>query len=96
MPPLEHIYLDSRFKTSDLKSHAEFSYDLGSSYDCPDKTPFYIDDVNIPNAWYSVEEGKNNMLYLRWKDETHDIMVDDIIPFPSNICDGDEFVKALN
>jgi len=92
MLPVKKMYIDSRWK-----SHRDFNYEFGSNnYDMPNNTSFYIDDVNIPNSWYSIEHEKNNKLYLRWKDEDNDVIVDDILEFPSKTYDGDEFVKELN
>jgi hypothetical protein len=31
----------------------------------PDNTGFYIDEVAIPVSWYTIEEGRNNELYVR-------------------------------
>ena len=31
----------------------------------PDNTGFYIDDVAIPVSWYTIEEGRNNELFVR-------------------------------
>ena len=59
------IYIDSRFKTSDSVSHTDFKYDLGMSVNMPDGAHFSTDDVNIPNSWYSVEQGVNSLLYVR-------------------------------
>ena len=30
----------------------------------PDNSVFYIDDVSIPNAWYVIEEGIHDKLYI--------------------------------
>ena len=55
MLPIKNIYLDSRFRTSDSKSNADFKRDLGTSYYMPNNTSFFMDDVNISNTWYSID-----------------------------------------
>jgi hypothetical protein len=65
MLPFKKIYIDSRFKTSDSASHTDFKYDLGMSVNMPDGAHFYVDDVNIPNSWYSIEKGMNSKMYIR-------------------------------
>jgi len=96
MLKIKKIYVDSRWKTADSKSHTDFYYDLGNTYDLPENTSFYIDDINIPNSWYSIEENVNNNMYLAWKEPVTNIDKFSIISLPSNIYDGDEFIKALN
>jgi len=96
MLKIKKIYVDSRFKTADSKSHTDFYYDLANTYDMPNNTSFYIDDVNIPNAWYSIEENVNNKMYLRWLDPATKTYTDRIIKLPSKIYNGDDFVAALN
>jgi len=97
MLKIQKIYVDSRWKTPDSVSHTDFNYEFaGNNYDLPNNTSFYIDDVNIPNSFYSIEHEVNNKLYLRWKDEDNNVIVDDILEFPSKTYDGDEFFKELN
>lgn len=96
MLKIKKIYIDSRWKTADSKSHTDFYYDLGNTYDMPENTSFYIDDVNIPNSWYSIEENVNNNMYLAWREPATNTEMFSLISLPSKIYDGDEFVKALN
>jgi len=93
--PIKKIYIDSRFTSSDSKSHTDFSYDLGTTFSMPNNNSFYMDDVNIPNSWYSVEENRNNRMYFRWKDKGSNLMRDEILYLPTNTYDGDLFVSAL-
>ena len=46
MLPVKKIYIDSRFKTTDSKSHTDFKYDLGTAFTMPDGKHFYVDNVN--------------------------------------------------
>ena len=66
MLPVKKIYIDSKFKTADSKSHTDFYVDLGTSFFMPQGTSYYVEDVNIPNSWFSIEEGMNNKLYVRY------------------------------
>ena len=95
MLKIKKIYVDARWKTADSKSHTYFCYDLGNTYDMPENTSFYIDDINIPNSWYSIEENVNNNNCLAWREEpVTNSETFSIISLPSNIYDGDEFIKA--
>lgn len=64
MLPIKKLYLDSRFKSGDSASDSDFKVDLPTTLLMPQNTVFYIDDVSIPVSWYTVEEGRNNKLYL--------------------------------
>ena len=90
------IYIDSRFKTSDSVSHTDFKYDLGLSVNMPDGAHFYMDDVNIPNTWYSVEQGMNSKLYVRVL-----FVLDEagikyyIIDIPSDVYNSESFTLMI-
>jgi hypothetical protein len=96
MLPFKKIYIDSRFKTSDSASHTDFKYDLGMSVNMPDGAHFYVDDVNIPNSWYSIEKGMNSKMYFRVL-FVLDILGyrDLVIDIPSEIYNGDSFVAMV-
>lgn len=64
MLPVKKIYIDSRFRTPDSKSHTDFKYDLGTAFNMPEGAHYYMDDVNIPNSWWSVEQDINSKLYF--------------------------------
>lgn len=67
------------------------------SFNMPDGSHFYMDDVNIPNSWYSVEQSMNNKMYFRYpvvmeEDVGHrDIIVD----VPSEIFNSESFQIML-
>ena len=65
MLPIKKIYIDSRYKSGDSASDSNFYIDLPINLMMPDNTGFYIDDVAIPVSWYTIEEGRNNELYVR-------------------------------
>ena len=65
MLPIKKIYVDSRYKSGDSASDSNFYIDLPINMMMPDNTGFYIDDVAIPVSWYTIEEGRNNELFVR-------------------------------
>ena len=62
MLPIKKIYIDSRFKSSDSVSDSDFKIDLPSTYFMPENTVFYIEDVNVPVSWYSLDQTRNDRL----------------------------------
>ena len=64
MLPIKKLYVDSRFKSGDSVSDADFKVDLPTTLLMPQNAVFYIDDVSIPVSWYPVEAGRNDKLYL--------------------------------
>ena len=61
---IKKVYIDSRYRTSDSKSDTDFRFDLKQSVDLPDNCHCYIDDIQIPHTWFSVEN-YNNKLYIQ-------------------------------
>jgi hypothetical protein len=64
MLPIKKVYVDTKYKTKDSKSNANFKFELPETLYMPDNTVFYIDDVAIPHSWYTVEDF-NDKLYFR-------------------------------
>jgi len=64
MLPIKKVYVDTKYKTKDSKSNANFKFQLPQTMYMPDNTVFYVDDVAIPHSWYTVEDF-NKKLYLR-------------------------------
>ena len=64
MLPVKKIYVDSKYKTPDSKSDANFKFQLPQTCYMPDDTKFFISDVAIPHTWYTVNDF-NRKLYLR-------------------------------
>ena len=97
MLPTKTIYIESRWKTKDSVSHTDFKYDLGISVNMPEGAHFYMDDVNIPNSWYSVEEGVNNKLYIRYTELAYGSKPQDVIIYiPSDVYNGDSFIAVVS
>ena len=63
--PVKKIYCDTKFKRKDSKSNSNFKIDLPQTLKLPDNCIFYVDDVSIPNSFYTVETGINDKLYFR-------------------------------
>jgi len=63
MLPIKKIYIDTRFKTGDSRSHSDFHVDLPTTLLMPEDTGFYIDDVCIPHAWYTVNANVNDQVH---------------------------------
>jgi hypothetical protein len=76
MLPIKKIYIDSRYKSSDSRSHSDFSIDLPQTFLMPEDTGFYIDDVCIPHSWYPIERNVNNYIIVLWNAQQIPIELD--------------------
>ena len=63
MLPIKKIYIDSKYKTKDSISNANFKITLPQTITFGSNSVFYIDEVAIPHSWYTVEDF-NSKLYL--------------------------------
>ena len=61
--PIKKIYVDSKYKTKDSISNANFKIVLPQTIFMPENIAFYIDEIAIPHSWYTVEDFKSK-LYL--------------------------------
>ena len=59
------IYNYSRHRAKDSASSSDFKVDLPINLTLPHNTSFYITDVTIPVSWYTIEAGRNNIVYYR-------------------------------
>ena len=65
MLPIKKIYIDSRQKTEDSVSHTDFRVDLPiCNLELPKNTGFYITDITTPISFYTIEKGRNDMIYF--------------------------------
>lgn len=71
MLPVKKIYVDSRFKTPDSVSNSNFKFQLPRTLHMPKNTVFYVENFVCAHAWYSIEEGINDNLYMVINDTTH-------------------------
>lgn len=67
MLPIKKIYIDTRQRTADSASHSDFSIDLPTTLLMPDDTGFYVEDICIPIAWYSIEEKVNDTIFMEFE-----------------------------
>lgn len=68
---IKKVYIDTRYKTADSKGDTDFSVQLPRSFNIPDDTVCYIDDLAIPVSWPTVG-ARNNKLYYRVSFDTND------------------------
>ncbi len=62
--PWSRIIIDSRHKTPDSKSHADFSVELPWPVEVPAGTRGHVDAVNISHTWTTCTTGVNDRLYV--------------------------------
>ena len=63
--PIKKINIDSRQKNEDSVSHTDFRVDLPiGNLELPKNTGFYITDITIPISFYTIEKGRNDMIYF--------------------------------
>ena len=70
MLPIKKIYIDTRFRSSDSASHSDFNIDLPTTFLMPEDTGFYIDDVCIPHAWYTINASVNDRVFFYYGNQT--------------------------
>ena len=59
------LYVDSRFSTPDSVSNSNFRIQLNTTLELPNNCVFYIENFVCSHAFYSVETGINDSLYIR-------------------------------
>lgn len=65
MSRFKKIYIDSHHRTQNSNSSSDFEIYLPESQECGNDTKLYIHEITIPNSIYPVQEGLNNVMYLR-------------------------------
>jgi hypothetical protein len=66
MLSINKICVDSRFKTNSSRSSTDFSIELSETIMLGDSVGAIITDINIPHTWYTIEQGVNDRLYVRY------------------------------
>ena len=79
MLDIKKVYIDTRYKTDDSKSHSDFFIELPRTLNVPDNTICYVTDVVIPVSWSTVDI-RNNKLYIYLDWNTHKIYKEITIP----------------
>ena len=62
---VKKIYVDSRYCTPDSSSDSDFKIQLARNIYLPEKCVMHIENITLPHAWYSIESGINNLLYVK-------------------------------
>ena len=94
MLPINKIYIDTRQRTADSASHSDFSIELPTTILMLDDTGFYVEDVCLPIAWWTVEEYYNDIVFMEFENAPHMAV---ITPGSYNTTElGAEIVRAIN
>jgi len=93
--PVKKIYVDSLHRTNDQSSASNFKVELPYSISMPHNAIFLIDEICIPHAWYSVEEGINDKLYLHLLNQSSGSRYNFRLIIPSGNYNGPLFATAL-
>ena len=89
---IQKIYIDTRFRTKNSKSETDFSIELPRSFNVPDGTTAYIDDIVIPVSWITIDE-RNNNCYVAFA--CGGSLIEKGFVFDSKNYDGFTFATAL-
>ena len=65
MLPIKKLYIDTRHTTADSKSTSDFKVSLRSNITLPSNTAFYITDITVSVSWYTVQAGRNDIIFFR-------------------------------
>ena len=58
------FFVDSKYRSQQSKSSADFSIELNENLETPEGTILYVTDVSIPAVWKSTEVGFYEYLYV--------------------------------
>lgn len=84
--PVKKVHIDTAYKTADSISNSSFRFTLAESVTLPDNCVFYVDDVCLPHAWYTIETGINDRFYIAIY--TNGIPVYEAVTLPSKVYTG--------
>ena len=93
MLQVKKIYFDSRYKTLNSVSSSDFSIELANTILTPDNCVFYVCDVCIPHAWYTIEKDVNDKFYLQI--EHNNFTVDVVLTLDSENYTGSDLAVEL-
>ena len=92
MLDIKKVYIDTRYKTDDSKSHSDFFIELPRSLNVPENTICYITDVVIPASCSTVDARNNKLyMYIDWND--HKMYKEIVLPVKN--YSGVAFAEAL-
>jgi len=64
---IETVIINSYYRNNATQTKStNFQYQLKQEIDLPAKTRCYVENVSIPHTFYSIDEGLNNFLYVRF------------------------------
>ena len=96
MLPIKKLYIDTKYKTVDSNSNANFRIQLPQTLLMPDNAVFYVNECCIPHSWYTVETGVNDKFYFHTSDATLTTQNNNyIITLESKNYNGAELATAL-
>ena len=58
------IFVDSKYRTPQSRSSADFSVELNENLETPEGTKLYVTDISIPAVWKSTEVGFYEYIYV--------------------------------
>jgi len=97
--PCKKVLIDTVWKTASSRSNSDFLFELPESLTMPDNCVFYVDDVCVPHAWYTIETGVNDRFYVHIGsiDANEDVAIaaDLIITLPARIYTGTDLAGEI-
>ena len=91
--PVRKIHVDTAYKTADSASNSSFKFELPESLTMPDNCVFFVDDVAIPHAWYTIETGLNDRFYIVIAQSGNPIY--EIVTLPAKVYTGADLAAEL-
>jgi len=92
--PFRKLYVDTRFKTFDSISNTDIKFQLRRPASMPVNTTFYVDEINIPYSWNTIEAGINDRLYVS-SQQASNPLVYTILTIPPRRYSGTELATQL-
>ena len=93
MLQVKKLYIDTKYKTINSISSSDFSIELANTILTPDNCVFYVSDVCIPHAWYTIETNINDKFYLQI--EHTNFTVDIILTLDSKNYTGSDLAVEI-
>jgi len=87
---VKKIYVDSRFCTPDSNSNSDFKIQLSRNIYLPENCVMHIENITLPHAWYSIEAGINDKIYVKLGTTYY------IATIPSTNYNGATFATAVS
>jgi hypothetical protein len=89
------IFIDSKYRSTQSNSSADFSVELNENLETPEGTRLYVTDISIPAVWKSTEVGFYEYIYVMVFNE--DTLVKNFRHYVGNrICFAEQLAFDLN